>query len=124
MPVLDEGVLTRHAEAPAEARDVTRCELLVPEYQDRVLGEGIADPVERIVVEAGKIDPERFSAERLTERAQFQRSSHDPSPFNSAPSEPERYCRQLWHPPASATIRYRRSPCKQSGVISISVVPA
>ena len=79
MPVLDQRMLARQAEASAESRDVACSEFLVAEDQDRMLGEGIPDPIERVVVQAGQIDPERFGAERLTKRTQFQRSSHSKS---------------------------------------------
>src|SRR5216683_7172948 len=76
MAVADQRVLERHPKAPPERGDIGGAELLVAEHQHRMLGEGLPDPAEGRVVEPGQIDPERFGAGRLAERAQFWCTGH------------------------------------------------
>ena len=49
--IADERMDARRAEAAAEGGDVAGAEMLVAEHQDRMLGEGLADPGEGGVVE-------------------------------------------------------------------------
>src|SRR5215469_17606487 len=73
MAVTDERVNARLAKAAAEGGDVAGFEMLVAEYQHRMLGKGAADPGKRVVVELRQIDAKRLGAEVLAKRAQLSR---------------------------------------------------
>ncbi len=68
VPVLDQGVLTRHAKDAAKSRECVRTEILVAEDQDRVVRESLMDPGDGGRVErCGEVDTTSLGAERLPE---------------------------------------------------------
>ena len=69
------------AKAAAKIGEFAGAEILLAEYQHRVLGESALDPGEIVIVKISEIDAERFGAERLAQGTQFRVSGHRRSPF-------------------------------------------